>query len=876
MNGMFTVVLAVLFCCINSSEASVRLDAHQTRQSLGYETYYLVETERPLSIDEVTSDEMQIAFVRSEDPVPNFGLVNEAHWFRVFVEFDILGQTKDPSVRIITISYPFLDHIELYAKDHTNRFQKYISGDTYPFQKRRMKNHEFAFAVTLKPKQINEFYIRVKTTTSLQLPIEIWTEEAFRNHTSNEKFAYGVFYGALLVMLFYNLFLYFSVRDSNFLNYVYYIATASLASASIDGLAFQYLWPMSPLMANVSIPILANLCVIAAIHFGVNYLNTRSFSPRSYVFSRIIIAASFCAFIPVIIGNNGLAILSSTLLTITMCVFLFSLGAYGILKKQRRAYFFFAAWLLLFVGLSLRSLSVLDVLPTNLITLHAGRIGIALELILLSFGLADRMNQDRQEKYNAIKDSLVASQQTLQANEEKREAAELLIAQSLMDQLTGHPNRLSTKEKLKDCISRCDPSSQNVTLAIIHLGNFQDINNTFGHDVGDNFLKQFIAVLDDAASSADHVIDFENKNVKTHYVSIFEGVYLGIIFVHDKTTSIESEIDSIMQVFEKPVLFNGMSLMLQGQTGLALWPEHGGDAETLIRKAMIAVRSAKWSRTTIQTYKESIDLYSAKRLSLMSELKSAIQNDQLELYFQPKIDLKTKTVIGMEALIRWNHPSQGILGPDKFISLAENTGLIKPLTQWVINKALATLGRFFSKGFNLTVSVNVSARNLLEEDFVDSVNQALLNSSVSANKLIMEVVESEMIEDIELTIQTLARLNDLGLLLSIDDFGTGYSSLEYLKKLPVNELKIDRSFVSDMSDDSDDKLIVSTTLAIAHQLGLHVVAEGIENESTLELLRAMSCDIGQGYYISAPLSEKDFLEFISLSSWKVERRLKAL
>lgn len=866
----------LLFCCANHSEASVRLDANQARQSLGYEIYFLKEAEGPLGIDVVRSKSMAGKFKRADGPVPNFGITTDAYWFRIAIDFDALGHSEGLSRRVVTINYPFLDHIEFYSPDKAGKLTRYLAGDAIPFDLRPINHHEFAFDVYLASKQINELFIRIKTSTSLQVPIDIWTPSAFRDQTNSEKFGYGMFYGALLVMLFYNLFLYFSLRDKHFLNYVFYIATVALASASIDGLTYQYFWPNWPLLANVSIPALINLCVIAAIHFGITYLNSKSFAPRCYLLSRVIIVVTLLAFVPLMMGNYSVAILASTLLIVTMSTFLFSVGAYGIYKQQRRAYFFFVAWLFLFIGISVRSLATLDLLPTNFITVHAGQFGIALELILLSFGLGDRMNEDRAEKYKAIKASLTASQQTLKANEEKRLAAELLISQSLFDQLTGHPNRLSAQEELKQCLSQANAIDTKVSLACIHLGNFQDINNTLGHDAGDQFLKQFVAHLEDHVTAIDYVLAFKQRNGINQHLCVLEGVYLGIIFVHPKKETISAQVASIIQVFDKPINYNGMALTLQGKIGLAAWPDHGGDAETLMRKAKIAVRSAKWTRKAVQTYEESIDLYSAKRLSLMAELKNAIAEEQLELYFQPKIDLTTMKMVSMEALVRWNHPSRGILGPDVFIALAESTGMIKPLTRWVINNAAMVRQDLYTRGFDISIAINISARNLLEEDFVEQVQSTMSTWSLDPKQLVLEVVESAMIEDMELTIDTLRKLSDLGARISIDDFGTGYSSLEYLKKLPVDELKIDRSFISNMSQDGDDKLIAKTTLTIAHQLGLQVVAEGIENEATMQLLVEMGCDIGQGYYFSPPLSSEDIFEFTANSRWSAPRRINVL
>jgi len=241
-------------------------------------------------------------------------------------------------------------------------------------------------------------------------------------------------------------------------------------------------------------------------------------------------------------------------------------------------------------------------------------------------------------------------------------------------------------------------------------------------------------------------------------------------------------------------------------------------------------------------------------LSLMGELINAIQNQEFVLHYQPKINLSNKTVDSIEALIRWQHPKHGLLAPGHFIDIAESTGIIQDITEWVIDEGLRHCAGLRAEGMDLSIAINISVRNLLSEQFADDVIACLKKHDFPPDKLILEVIESAVIEDMHQTIVTLEALNEHGVNLSLDDFGTGYSSLSYLKKLPIHELKIDRSFVTEMNQDKEDRVIVETTMAIAHQLGLRVVAEGIEDAETLQSLTGMKCELGQGYFIKKPMN----------------------
>jgi EAL domain-containing protein (putative c-di-GMP-specific phosphodiesterase class I) len=313
----------------------------------------------------------------------------------------------------------------------------------------------------------------------------------------------------------------------------------------------------------------------------------------------------------------------------------------------------------------------------------------------------------------------------------------------------------------------------------------------------------------------------------------------------------------IASVLHRPFMNEGLALQVSGSIGIAIAPDHGTDGTVLMRRADVAMYEAKAHGSSFEVYDERTDGYSTRRLAMAAELRSAIETDEILVAYQPKVDLATRTVVGVEALARWPHPRHGYVPPDEFVDLAERTGLIGALTEHVLRTSLRDLSRLRASGVAIGVAVNVAASSLMDEEFPGLVERVLSEFSISPHHLTLEVTETTMMTDSARARLVLSALTELGVTLSIDDYGTGYSSLTYLSDLPVSEVKIDRSFVTDMAVDERLAKIVSSTTTLVHSLGKKVVAEGVENAATLTLLEEAGCDIAQGYYLSRPAPFSD-------------------
>lgn len=418
--------------------------------------------------------------------------------------------------------------------------------------------------------------------------------------------------------------------------------------------------------------------------------------------------------------------------------------------------------------------------------------------------------------------------------------------QARRDGLTGLPNRLALHEACERLLQDTGSDGE-VSLMLLDLDRFKEINDTLGHQIGDETLR-FVAG--------------RAQGVLARYGgSVFRlGGDEFAVLVRSQGNRMHHEYVAreVLNAIRQPYDVAGMSLEVGGAIGIALYPEHGHDSHALLRSADVAMYGAKRRGTGIQVYDPEQDMHTVERLALMTDLGHAIREDQLVLHYQPKIDIDTGTVVGCEALVRWQHPSLGLVPPNRFIPLAEMSELIQPLTYWVVDHALSRQAAWRRRGLRLEVSVNLSTRNLLDQSWVAKLEELLQRHGITPGDLELEITETALMSDPERALVQLERLTALGVHLAVDDFGTGYSSLAYLKRLPLNALKIDRSFVGDMMHNPADLIIVRSTVNLARSLGLSVVAEGVEDGIAIEALRGMGCQLAQGYYFAAPMTAQDF------------------
>jgi diguanylate cyclase (GGDEF)-like protein len=432
--------------------------------------------------------------------------------------------------------------------------------------------------------------------------------------------------------------------------------------------------------------------------------------------------------------------------------------------------------------------------------------------------------------------------------EELRQRAQEQSHDARHDPLTGLPNRRWFVEIVDEALRRPDASA---AVMLVDLDRFKEVNDTLGHHVGDELLRHVGRRLSQALGDAGTIARLGGDE----FAAFVPGV-------ESATAALEST-QALLRSLHEPVMLGDLEIDVRASIGVSIFPDHGRDSSMLLQRADVAMYEAKTGHTEAAVYDKDHDPYSPQRLALASELRRTVEADELEVWFQPKVLIDGQRPIGAEALVRWNHPDLGMVQPDDFIPLAENIGLIRPLTASVVRVALRHCAAWHARGWDLGVAVNITARSLLDDGLLRTVTAELETAGIAPHYLTLEITENSMMVDPQRSLQVLRRLHESGIRLAIDDFGTGYSSLAYMKDLPVDEVKIDKSFVLELPDDPSDLTIVSSTIGLVQSLGLEVVAEGVETEAALEWLRDAGCDVAQGFLFSRPVPADVFAAWIS-------------
>ena len=436
-----------------------------------------------------------------------------------------------------------------------------------------------------------------------------------------------------------------------------------------------------------------------------------------------------------------------------------------------------------------------------------------------------------------------------------QQQASTLRHQATFDRLTNLPNRALFADRIQQTILISRREKQSFTIIVVDLDRFKEINDALGHHVGDQVLQEVARQSRNCLRESDTFARMGGDE---------------FIILLPSTPNLAGAIATakkIISAINKPMQVAGQNLEISASLGIALFPEHGEKAEALLRNADAAMYEAKRTQIGYTVYNVDLNQHAEQRMQLHSELRHAIDNNELVLYYQPKINFDSGRITGVEALVRWQHPNRGLLFPDAFIELAETTGLIKPLTMVVLKMALQQCELWHKSGLNLTVAVNVSTLSIQDLEFPDQLADILKRFTIPISLLELEITETAVMTGTVRAVQCIKRLNDLGTQIAIDDFGTGYSSMSRLKELLVAQIKIDKSFVKDMAVNHNDAVIVRSTVELGHSLGMKVIAEGVEDQAAWDKLKSIGCDSAQGYYMSRPITVEKLHLWLRESPW---------
>jgi diguanylate cyclase (GGDEF)-like protein len=433
-----------------------------------------------------------------------------------------------------------------------------------------------------------------------------------------------------------------------------------------------------------------------------------------------------------------------------------------------------------------------------------------------------------------------------------QERAKELHRKATTDELTALPNRHQFAISVESEIEAAQMTKRPFAVMLIDLDHFKEINDTLGHHYGDVLLKDLGPRLA-ACVAPDGVV----ARLGGDEFAVLPGQRT------DDAETLQAIATRLIDCVQQPLRVDQMTLEVGASIGVARYPVDGEDASALLRRADIAMYKAKENHSSFKLYEAEMDRYSVRRLTVLTDFRRALKSEEFVVHYQPIVDIRLAEVRGAEALVRWQHPEMGLVPPNDFIPIAEQSGLIGLLTRYVLERSIAQIADWRRAGTELAVSVNLSMRDLLDRDLPVEIERMLDTYGMPAEALKVEITESMIMSDPDRSRAIVMKLRDAGLRISVDDFGTGYSSLANLKRLPINELKIDRSFVSPMLLDESDRIIVRSTINLGHDLGLNVVAEGVEDERTLKQLELLGCDLAQGYHLSRPLPADAFAEWLS-------------
>lgn len=796
----------------------------------------------------------EVRWTRNNERTPNYSYSDSAYWFRA----DLSNVGIDRLNGIAEISNPLLNDIEFYFVKEGEIARYGVSGSRHTFENRSLPHRSFLFQFELQPKQQGTIYFRVKSQSSMQVPILVASEFKYFEYDQFDlsmKFAY---YGMMTVIILFNLFLFISLREPVYLVYITFIFGFAVQQFSMHGFVTEKIWPNQPEVQEYMVLFFMPFTMFFALEFTRRFLTLDQHAPKINALLKIYQAITILIGVMIFFADYAVVGRTVALAAVVVSLTCLIVGPYQWIQGQSIARYYSIAWICVAGGSALLALNKLGVLPRTAITENGLLAGSAAEAILLSFALADRLNMERDHRFKAQRRMLLES-------ENRKQAEKRLIHSALHHSITGFPNRLYF-ERWFDGDRNGLEMPKNFAFALIHLNRFHEINQTLGHGLADGLFTRVTQKLNAYMQQHDEFIPIEEVESGNYYTAVIEGVYIGCLMDQSKVKSIAHGLRDLLSCLSEPLEYQQMFIDVSGTAGWVDFSPNYHDGPSLIRSALIAADVGSRKNVSVTEYSDDINPYSARRLTLAGELRKALEQNSLQLYFQPQLSVKENQYTSMEALLRWFHPEYGFMPPDEFIPIAEQSGIINLVTRWVVHESLKAIAKLHGIGHEISVSVNTSAVNLRDRKFSAMIEEALSEHQMEPQYLVLEVTETAMMDDPELALSVLNDLAELGIRISIDDFGTGHSSLAYIKKLPVNEIKIDRSFVMDMDRSNDDEIIVNTTLNMCHDLGLEVVAEGVENDVIENRLKEMKCDFLQGYGLCRPIPFEEVKTFLSESS----------
>lgn len=818
------------------------------QKSVVIKAEYLEDHANRLGIEALRATEESLPWQVVLEEYANFGYRPHAFWYR----FEVSNPNDMGGHYIIELAYALLDEVDFYQFDAQNQLVSHVkTGDHVPYHARVVDHPNFLFPIQLAPNETHTFYLRVKTAGSQLVPLKLWDNIALFSSLSNQDELHAVYFGIVLVIVFLNSLIFVALREKMYLYYALSTFFFMLLFAVLRGKLYPYVLSESPAFHHLLLLFLPPLCLMFSALFTREFLEVRKYSRILNGVANFVVLVSVLCMAGIFVLDRQTSLQLSVLCAIPGTAILLLFGPVLSWMGNRVAWVYTLAWGILMSGATVTAMSKHGFIPANFATEYGMQIGSAIEIFILTAALVYRF-------YREHRDRIAAQAKSIQESNERREAELKLLDSSMTHPVTMMPNRVCFEQTITQHIRN---SRRMFAICIVESRRYAEIVKTLGQQNVDLMICDMAKRYNEQVGKVPGILPILGPSFESNICSL-EGGSFGFLMDYEVVLAHQSKVEAAARTLRRPVVYKDMSLDFRPRVGVALYPEHGANVSTLMRHAEVAADYSEHTDNMILFYRPEQDQYNARRLTMISELKQAIANDKLVLYFQPKFDISKRKVTGVEALVRWNHDQYGLVRPDEFIGLAEQTGIIKRLTRWVYDNALQNYQRLQSAGYNLSMSINISALNLKEKDLIKFFQKTTEAAGISPRQLILEVTETSMMGNPELALQTLSQFRESGFRISVDDFGSGYSSLSYLKDLPAHEIKIDKSLISGMIGSERSESVVRKTIDMCHDLGFRVVAEGVETQEMMDNLVMLNCDQIQGYLLTPPLPLHRLIEWL--------------
>lgn len=790
---------------------------------------YYVGDQQAFSLEQILSIEEQ--FFKPTDN--HIGTKLPRTGDHIIYRFDLKNINTVRSV-VLHLDDPMLSHIDIYHLENDKLIKHAQIGSARPIQP-TTHNSLPHIRLELQPKQSSRIYIQIRSTSKLNLPIKLYDVDTFQHQINKHLIIFGCFIGITLLIIGYNCLTFYETRRQVYLLQILYTVTLTLLLGVYSGFGF-YLLPFtihSPLIDKL--PILHYGNYISAILLSLYFLRYDISKCRIYrlglYFCSILFIQSLLVYAMPGSIDMGIELFTSIL----FFTFIILICRKKISDKAYWVHYYLISWIPMLIVTLIYYLQQYQIISSHLINQNIFVFVTLLQITLISIALAKRYQHHVNERlYNVTHDSV-----------------------------TQLPNNILFNE----CATKQITKDRPFTLILFRAERFAEIKPALGLEAANNLITAIIKNVSGYFQQMDYLLIFEKNETSDTRLSRISDDTFGLIipgeYQREELTYI---VLTIQEAVSTPIDVGGYNISTPCSVGIISYPMYGANAELLIEKAKHALGLANKDDCKYNFYNGEQNTHVQDQLLLAAELQKAIDDDALEIYHQPQINLDTSTVCGHEALLRWIHPTRGFISPEVFIPLAEDTGIINQLTEWVISRSLQQHKDLCQLGFEHPISINLSGKDLTQPGLIVHIMTTIADLELVPSTIIFELTESATSDDPIHALKTINQLHELGLKIAIDDFGTGYSSLENLSKLPFHELKVDKSFILDLITSDRDQAITKTTIEMAKNLGIFVVAEGIETKEVENLLKSYDCELGQGYLYSKPLPLKDYMQWLQGSS----------